>query len=167
MDEPTNDLDMETLELLEGLLIDYPGTLLLVSHDREFSNNVVTSTLVLEGEGRVKEYAGGYDDWLRQRQTELPPKDETISVSEKSKQPTKPIKERARRLTYQEQRELETLPERIVELEAELSEVHAAMGDPAFFRQSPSEIVKVKSQLQALEKTIAEAYKRWEELEAV
>ena len=67
MDEPTNDLDLETLELLEDLLIDYPGTLLLVSHDREFLNNVVTSTLVLEGGGRVKEYAGGYDDWLRQR----------------------------------------------------------------------------------------------------
>ena len=70
MDEPTNDLDIETLELLEDLLVEYPGTLLLVSHDREFLNNVVTSTLVLEGEGRVKEYAGGYDDWLRQRQAE-------------------------------------------------------------------------------------------------
>ena len=73
MDEPTNDLDIETLELLEDMLVEYPGTLLLVSHDREFLNNVVTSTLALEGEGQVKEYAGGYDDWLRQHQPELPP----------------------------------------------------------------------------------------------
>jgi ATP-binding cassette subfamily F protein uup len=167
MDEPTNDLDMETLELLESLLIDYPGTLLLVSHDREFLNNVVTSTLALEGEGRVKEYAGGYDDWLRQRQIELPPKIDTVSISAKSKEPAKPMKERVRRLTYHEQRELENLPEKIIVLETELSKVHKIMADAAFFRQLPSEIVNVKTQLQALEKTIAEAYKRWEELEAI
>jgi ABC transport system ATP-binding/permease protein len=164
MDEPTNDLDMETLELLETLLIDYPGTLLLVSHDREFLNNVVTSTLVLEGEGRVKEYAGGYDDWLRQRQEEIKPQ---VEANVKLKEPAQPIKERSRRLTYKEQRELETLPEKIIELETELSEVHAVMADPAFFRQSPNEIVTIKTQLQALEKTIAETYRRWEELEAV
>ena len=170
MDEPTNDLDIETLELLEDLLVEYPGTLLLVSHDREFLNNVVTSTLVLEGEGRVKEYAGGYDDWLRQRQAESPLNGRKADFrSPDNVQAGRRAGERAkqRRLTYKEQRELETLPEKIIELETELSELHAVMADPAFFRQSPNEIVKVKNQLQTLEKTIAEAYKRWEELEAI
>ena len=109
MDEPTNDLDIETLELLEQLLVEYPGTLLLVSHDREFLNNVVTSTLVLEGDGRVKEYAGGYDDWLRQRPAEPAPR-RPEPVKEKTK-PAAPPKQRPRRLTYAEQRELEALPE--------------------------------------------------------
>jgi ATP-binding cassette subfamily F protein uup len=180
MDEPTNDLDIETLELLEELLIDYPGTLLLVSHDREFLNNVVTSTLVLEGEGRVKEYAGGYDDWLRQR-------GETPDVlrgagcqpavvqagwqpapraAAKAKPPLPP-KERPRRLTYKEQRELEDLPERIAALEADLGELHAAMADPAFYRQEPAAIVQAKTRLQSLERGIAAAYQRWEELESL
>jgi ATP-binding cassette subfamily F protein uup len=176
MDEPTNDLDMETLELLETLLVDYAGTLLLVSHDREFLNNVVTSTLVLEGEGRIKEYAGGYDDWLRQRQMPdiLGQKSRTAAFprpvaapSSSENGPVAKAKTKQRRLTYNEQKELATLPEKIIELETELNEVHAIMADPAFFRQSPSEIVKVKTRLQTLEETIAAAYKRWEELEAV
>jgi ABC transport system ATP-binding/permease protein len=163
MDEPTNDLDMETLELLEDLLIEYPGTLLLVSHDREFLNNVVTSTLVLEGEGRVKEYAGGYDDWLRQR---LPEPTAAVQPVERPK-PAPPAKQRARRLTYKEQRELETLPGRIETLEADLGQLHQVMADPACYRQAPAEIVKLKTRLQLLEKDIAEAYGRWEQLEAV
>lgn len=162
MDEPTNDLDIETLELLEDMLLDYPGTLLLVSHDREFLNNVVTSTLVLEGEGRVKEYAGGYDDWLRQRQPDLPPTAEPVAVK-----PTGPPKQRRRRPTYKEQRELEALPERIAAIEAELSQCHETMADPAFYRREPAELVKAKAQLQSLEKDVAEAYKRWEELETL
>jgi ABC transport system ATP-binding/permease protein len=161
MDEPTNDLDLETLEILESLLDEYPGTLLLVSHDREFLNNVVTSTLVLEGEGRVKEYAGGYDDWLRQRQP-LPPANEPVAVKAK---PSQVPKQRPRRLTYQEQRVLETLPEQIVVLETKLDEFHRMMADPAFYRQEPAEIVKAKNQLQSLEKEIAEVYQRWEELD--
>ena len=164
MDEPTNDLDIETLELLEDLLLDYPGTLLLVSHDREFLNNVVTSTLALEGEGRVKEYAGGYDDWLRQRQPDVPPASEPTPVKPT---PARPSKQRSRRPTYKEQRELEALPERITALEAELSQCHEAMADPAFYRQEPAELVKAKTQLQSLEKDVAEAYKRWEELETL
>ena len=163
MDEPTNDLDLETLELLEDLLIDYPGTLLLVSHDREFLNNVVTSTLVLEGEGRVKEYAGGYDDWLRQRPTDLPP---VVEPAAKPKA-TKPVKDRPRRLSYKEQRELESLPEQIETLEAELGELHQAMADPAFYRQEPGEIVKASTRAQSLETEIAQAYRRWDELESV
>jgi ATP-binding cassette subfamily F protein uup len=170
MDEPTNDLDIETLELLEDMLLEYPGTLLLVSHDREFLNNVVTSTLVLEGEGRVKEYAGGYDDWLRHdhpadgARPDLPPAAEPAPVKAA---PAPPPKERPRRPTYKEQRELEALPERIAALEAELSQWHEAMADPALYRQDPAEIVKAKARLQSLEKGVAEAYKRWEELETL
>jgi ATP-binding cassette subfamily F protein uup len=163
MDEPTNDLDLETLELLEDLLIDYPGTLLLVSHDREFVNNVVTSTMVLEGEGRVKEYAGGYDDWLRQRPAEPPP---AVEPAAKPKA-AKPVKERPRRLSYKEQRELESLPERIETFEAELGELHQAMADPAFYRQEQAQIVEASTRAQAIEAEIAQAYRRWDELESV
>ena len=163
MDEPTNDLDIETLELLEDLLIEYPGTLLLVSHDREFLNNVVTSTLVLEGEGRVKEYAGGYDDWLLQRQPESPAPEPAPAKAK----PARPPQERPRRLTYKEQRELETLPQRIEVLEAALGPLHQVMADPALYRQDPAEIIKTKNSLQSLEKDIAEAYRRWEELESL
>jgi ATP-binding cassette subfamily F protein uup len=165
MDEPTNDLDMETLELLENLLIEYPGTLLLVSHDREFLNNVVTSTLVLEGDGRVKEYAGGYDDWLCQRAVEATP-EKPEPVAERA-QPPATIKERPRRLTYAQQRELEALPERIVAVEAEISELHATMADPAFFRRDPTVIVGAGVRLKSLEKDLVAAYQRWEELESV
>ncbi len=162
MDEPTNDLDLETLELLEDLLSDYPGTLLLVSHDREFLNNVVTSTLVLEGAGRVKEYAGGYDDWLRQRVPDPPPAAE--SAQEKAK-PARPSPPRPRRLTYKEQRELEALPGQIETLESSLSELHEALADPMLYRQEPAEIVRIKTRLQSLEGEISEAYRRWEQLE--
>ena len=163
MDEPTNDLDVETLELLENLLVEYPGTLLLVSHDREFLNNVVTSTLVLEDEGRVKEYAGGYDDWLRQRPAEaVPNKPELIKENARPAIPPTP---RPRRLTYAEQRELESLHERIEVLEAEIGELHRAMASPTYYRQNPSEIVKTSARLQSLEKELAEAYRRWENLE--
>ena len=164
MDEPTNDLDIETLELLEQLLAEYPGTLLLVSHDREFLNNVVTGTLVIEGEGRVKEYAGGYDDWLRQRpaesQTEKPE-----PLKEKPK-PVLPPKERPRRLTYAEQRELQGLPDRIEALEAQIGQLHQTMADPAFYRQDAAEIVKTNLRLRSIENDLAKAYRRWEALEA-
>ncbi len=162
MDEPTNDLDIETLELLEQLLAEYPGTLLLVSHDREFLNNVVTSTLVIEEEGRVKEYAGGYNDWLRQRPAK-PAAEKPEPVKEKPKAATK---ERPRRLSYAEQRELESLPDHIEALEAQLAEVHQTMADPAFYRQEPAEIVKTNARLRSLDDELAEAYRRWEALEA-
>jgi ATP-binding cassette subfamily F protein uup len=164
MDEPTNDLDIETLELLEELLGDYPGTLLLVSHDREFLNNVVTSTLVLEGEGRVKEYAGGYDDWLRQRGAGCQPAPREKPAAAQAGQRPAP---RPRRLTYKEQIELAALPDRIAALEAEVGELHAAMADPTFYRQEPAAIVQAKTRLQSLEQDVAAAYQRWEELEAL
>jgi ABC transport system ATP-binding/permease protein len=163
MDEPTNDLDLETLELLEDLLSEYAGTLLLVSHDREFLNNAVTNTLVLEGEGRVKEYAGGYDDWLRQRPAEPSP----VSKPAAAPAPSRPsAAQRPRRLTYNEQRELRDLPQKIEALEAKLGELHQLTADPAFYRKAPAEIIDAKNRLQSLQNEVAEAYRRWEELES-
>ncbi|HTP64194.1 MAG TPA: ATP-binding cassette domain-containing protein [Geobacteraceae bacterium] len=162
MDEPTNDLDAETLELLEELLVDFSGTLLLVSHDREFLNNVVTSTLVFEGDGLVREYVGGYDDWLRQRApaTSTPPP--VVPPREKTRQRA----ERPRKLTFKEERELEALPERIGELEGEQEQIHLTLADPAFYRDAGAEVAKLNARLAAIEKELSEAYLRWEELEA-
>ncbi len=164
LDEPTNDLDIETLDLLEELLMDYPGTVLLVSHDREFLNNVVTSTLALEGEGRVNEYVGGYDDWLRQRRAEAPT---TLLKQEEQKTQPRPQKEKPRKLSFKEEKELEILPQRIEKLEKEQQQIHASMTDPAFYRESGAKVTESKARLEALEKELAEAYKRWEELAAV
>src|SRR4030095_4239711 len=134
LDEPTNDLDVDTLELLEDLLADYQGTLLLVSHDRTFLDNVVTSTLVFEGEGKVGEYAGGYEDWKLQRAAaalrELPKPSAPplVAVAEKTNH-------KNRKLSYKERRELEALPQKIEALEVEQSELHRQMGDGDFYRQ--------------------------------
>jgi len=164
LDEPTNDLDIETLDLLEELLMDYPGTVLLVSHDRAFINNVVTSTLALEGEGRVSEYVGGYDDWLRQRGRSAPAV--PVKAEEKKAAPP-PQKEKSRKLTFKEQKELDALPQRIEALDAEQQRIIAAMADPAFYRESGDKVSVTKSRLEAVEKELAEAYKRWDELEAL
>ncbi|MFZ5775336.1 MAG: ATP-binding cassette domain-containing protein [Thermodesulfobacteriota bacterium] len=165
MDEPTNDLDVETLELLEELLLDYQGTLLLVSHDRTFLNNVVTSTLVFEGNGRVVEYAGGYDDWLAQRQ--VAPPQPSPARQEKTEQKERPKRERAPKLTYKEERELEALPGKIEGMEAEQQALYARMADPAFYQQDPNGPVAAKDRLAALETELASAYERWEALEAI
>ena len=166
LDEPTNDLDIETLDLLEELLMDYPGTVLLVSHDRAFINDVVTSTLVFEGDGRVNEYVGGYDDWLRQRQrkSEVPA---APARTEEKKVVPGPPKEKPRKLSFKEQKELETLPQRIEELDAEQKRIIAAMADPAFYRESGNKVADTKARLEAVEKELAEVYKRWNELEAL
>ena len=166
LDEPTNDLDIETLDLLEELLMDYPGTVLLVSHDRAFINDVVTSTLVFEGDGRVNEYVGGYDDWLRQSTR----KNETTAVPAKAvekKIAPGPQKEKPRKLSFKEQKEIETLPQRIEELDAEQQQIIAAMADPAFYRSSGDKVSATRARLDALEKELAEAYQRWDELEAL
>src|SRR5215471_389073 len=137
LDEPTNDLDVETLELLENLLADYQGTLLLVTHDRTFLDNVVTSTLVFEGAGKVTEYAGGYEDWERQSKAA----ERSITLKPTSNRPAAPTSVNQkrgnikRRLSYHEQRELEALPGKIEALEAEQAELHARMGDGDFYRQ--------------------------------
>jgi ATP-binding cassette subfamily F protein uup len=166
LDEPTNDLDIETLDLLEELLSDYTGTVLLVSHDRAFINDVVTSTLVLEGEGRVSEYVGGYDDWLlqsRRRTAETA----AFEKTEGKKEPARPQQEKPRKLTFKEQKELETLPKRIEELESEQHKIQKDLVDPAFYRESGNKVANYKARLEVLEKELAEVYKRWEELDAL
>ena len=165
MDEPTNDLDVETLELLEELLLDYQGTLLLVSHDRAFLNNVVTSTLVFEGEGRVEEYAGGYDDWLLQRaQTPAPA---PVAKTEKTEKKDPPKKAASRKLSYKEERELETLPQQLEEMEAELEELHQKLADPALYQKDAPAIPRIQKRLEELEQELKKAYVRWETLEAI
>jgi len=164
MDEPTNDLDAETLELLEELLLEYSGTLLLVSHDREFLNNVVTSTLVFEGDGLVREYVGGYDDLLRQAAAVAAASSSApLPVQEKQRSRA----ERPRKLTFKEERELEALPGQIGELEGEQEKLHLTLADPEFYRSAGTEVVKLNARLVAIEKELAEAYCRWEELEAL
>ena len=163
MDEPTNDLDVETLELLEELLCDYSGTLLLVSHDREFLDNVVTSTLALEGEGKVGEYVGGYADWLRQRvQAASRPRNDAGVPSARAVAQAPP----RRKLAYKEMRELENLPGLIESLETRVGALAAAMNDPAFFKQDAADIVKANEALATTQASLDAAYARWQELES-
>lgn len=163
LDEPTNDLDAETLELLEELLFDYKGTVLLVSHDRAFLNNVVTSTFVFEKEGKVQEYAGGYDDWLVQRPTEIAA--EQPAAEKKIKKKPKPAG--PRKLTFKEARELESLPQKIEAMEAEQQEIYDSMADPEFYQKESSLISQTKVRMEKLEQSLATAYVRWEELETI
>ena len=165
LDEPTNDLDMETLELLESLLVEFQGTILLVSHDREFLNNVVTSSIVFEPTG-VKEYDGGYDDWQR-----IVANREKATVAETSPSKVKSAAQektlRQRKRSFKEQKELDALPERIEQLETQIAEVHAAMADPDFYQQAGEEIAAEQARLAKLESELATAYARWEELEEI
>ena len=164
MDEPTNDLDVETLELLEELLLDYKGTLLLVSHDRDFLDNVVTSTLVLEGQGRLGDYVGGYSDWLRQRRT--PAATATASAPVKPALSRQPEPATAKRkLGFKETRELEQLPARIEALEAEVARRTAAMNDPAYYQQPPADLQRANEELAAKQAELDHAYQRWSELD--
>ena len=163
MDEPTNDLDVETLELLEELLLDYKGTLLLVSHDRDFLDNVVTSTLVLEGEGRLGDYVGGYTDWLRQRRAPAAPPSSSPAKPALSKQP-EPVAAK-RKLGFKEARELEQLPARIEALEAEVARRTEAMNDPAYYQQSPADLQRANEDLVAKQAELDHAYQRWSELD--
>jgi ATP-binding cassette subfamily F protein uup len=165
LDEPTNDLDVETLELLEELLLDYSGTVLLVSHDRTFVNNVVTSTLVFEGSGRIEGYAGGYDDWLVQRPAEaaLKPEKPSAGRGRKSALPAEPAR---KKLGYMQKRELEALPGRIETLEARQQELFQTMSDPDFYRQEGERIARVKNELARVEKDLEAAFARWEALES-
>jgi ATP-binding cassette subfamily F protein uup len=157
MDEPTNDLDIETLELLESLLVEYEGTLLLVSHDRAFVNNVVTGTLAFEGNGSWKEYPGGYDDWLEQRKkVEVREKRAGKGNSEKRKSP----------LNGKEKRELEAMPKRIEELEAELDSLGEAMSAPDFYQLPQAEQKPVVDRSEAVPLEMDDLFLRWGELEA-
>jgi len=164
LDEPTNDLDMETLDLLEELLFEFGGTVLLVSHDRAFLNNVVTSTLAFEGGGAVGEYVGGYDDWLRQR----PSADRGDGGKKTGKKPRRRGRvDRPRTLSFKEKRELEGLPAEIEALEREQGELYTAMADPGFYQKAGKEVVLTTDRLAELERLIDERLSRWEELETV
>jgi ABC transport system ATP-binding/permease protein len=168
LDEPTNDLDAETLELLEELLIEYQGTVLLVSHDREFLNNVVTSTIVFE-DGQIAEYVGGYDDWVRQRaereKMRAASKPAPSPPRAKTPPPT-PAAARAGRLSFKEQQELAALPGRIEHLEADIAALHQDMASSDFYRRSGEQIASEAAKLRDMEDQLAAAYERWEGLEA-
>ncbi|WP_027721260.1 ATP-binding cassette domain-containing protein [Maridesulfovibrio zosterae] len=170
MDEPTNDLDAETLELLEDKIMDYPGTVIIVSHDRVFLNNVVTGTIAFEGDATVREYVGGYDDWLRQR-----PQLETEAKTKESKvKSQKEIAEkRPEKLSYKEQRDFESceveileLPVKIERLETEIEEIQTLMSDPEFYKKSAEEMSKTQNKLEALEAEHETTFERWEEVES-
>lgn len=169
LDEPTNDLDSETLEMLEQRLVDFAGTVLLVSHDREFLNNVVSSSIVFEPEG-VREYVGGYDDWVRQRQASaasVTQKKEKQKVAAGKSTAASNGDESIRRLSFKEKRELESLPQRIEKLETEIATIHEQMADPDFFKRSGPEIADVNANLKRIEEELEAAFARWEELEAL
>jgi ATP-binding cassette subfamily F protein uup len=166
LDEPTNDLDVETLELLEAMLLEFPGTLLLVSHDREFLDHVVTGTLAFEGNGRVVEYAGGYTDWVRQR----PAASEPAPAARKPGAPPAPAPppraERRRKLSFKETHELAQLPDRIDAAERERDALYARLADPLLLRDGAA-TAEAKARLAALEGELAALSARWEELETI
>jgi ABC transport system ATP-binding/permease protein len=166
LDEPTNDLDAETLELLEDRLLEYSGTILMVSHDREFLNNVVTSTIVFEGDGRLEEYVGGYDDWLRQRKASVELSKSTVSNEQKQKRGKTPKEKQ--KLSYKESRELEALPQTIEAMEEEKRRLTATITSPEFYvSYDPDKLRTVNDRLEVLEKELGDAYRRWDELESL
>ena len=168
LDEPTNDLDAETLDLLEELIVDYPGTVLLVSHDRAFLNNVVTNTLVFEGDGVVRDYTGGYDDLLAQREAALTAQaDVTPATVPARSGSTTSSPDRPRRRTFKEQQELEQLPKRIEQLEVEQQTLHDAMSSPDFYQRDKTEISQTTQRLSAIEAELAAIFVRWELLDAL
>jgi len=173
LDEPTNDLDVDTLELLEELLLNYTGTVLIVSHDRAFINNLVTSCFVFEGNGKISEYFGSYDDWIRQRPAVTAPKKGAKTNNknkekkqEKTKTKTAPEKPAAKKLSFNEQHELKNLPAEIEALESQLEALETKMADPDFYKQEHKKVAQVTDELKQLQTTLSEKYNRWEELEA-
>jgi ATP-binding cassette subfamily F protein uup len=173
LDEPTNDLDIETLELLEEMLLDWPGTLLLVSHDRAFIDNVVTSTLVFEGAGgrgqvagEVKEYVGGYEDWLRQRPQ--PSMSFAEPANPRTTEPSnrRPSEPTAKKLTFREREELETLPVRIEALEREQRELAVRIASPEFYKERAEDITQALARLEAIHDELLQSLARWDELES-
>jgi ATP-binding cassette subfamily F protein uup len=171
LDEPTNDLDIETLDLLEELLAGYDGTLFLVSHDRAFLDNVVTQVIAYEGKGHWREYAGGYADWQRVRDVRAREDAEQAKAAraaasaERAAAPAPAAPARAARLSFKDRRELDALPERIAALEAEQGALHRRLADPALYQQDAQEVVRIKARLDALEAELDAAMTRWEELE--
>jgi ATP-binding cassette subfamily F protein uup len=162
LDEPTNDLDLETLDLLEELLAEFAGTIFLVSHDRDFLNRTVTSTIVFEGDGKVAEYVGGYDDWLRQRPE---PAGGELPKKEPAREKPKPVRER--KLSFKEKRELEAVPQQIEALETEQSELLERLADPDVYRQAGERVALLNTRLSEIEAELEACYRRWEELDAI
>ena len=171
LDEPTNDLDAETLDLLENLLVEFEGTVLVVSHDRKFLDEVVTGTFVFDGKGRIEEFIGGYSDWVdeKAKQARAPaaaPRANARAIATPAQAPAAPVKPAARKLNNREQRELAELPTRIEKLETEQAGLVAKLGDPKFFKQDATVVRAAEARLRELEKEHADALARWEELEA-
>jgi ATP-binding cassette subfamily F protein uup len=167
LDEPTNDLDLETLELLEQQLVEWPGTLLLVSHDRRFLDNVVTSTLAFEGSGTVQEYVGGYADYLRQKASPEPePKPQAPSPRTPDPSPKTTLVRKKKR-TFKEEREYKDLPDRIAALEDEQKQLQAALADPEFYRKPGAEIQAAVDRTGQIERELHEAMERWDELDSI
>ena len=170
LDEPTNDLDVETLELLEELLLEYEGTVLLVSHDRAFLNNVVTSIFAFDEDGVVREYAGGYDDYCQQKQSRITVRrgpcvrPEAVTSSEVKK--NNPSDSRPKKLSYKEKRELEEIPLKIEALESEQAFIHATMSDPKFYQEAGDKVAELTDRLAVIERELAGLYDRWGELES-
>ncbi len=172
MDEPTNDLDLETLELLEEKLVNYSGTLLLVSHDRAFLDNVVTSVFVLDGSGKVEEFVGGYSDWQSQKQSTT--KTEQAKKTQDSKRkpdlsvenpniPKNPVK---KKLSFKEQQELSNLPELIAQLEAKQAELTQKINDADFYKNDQTVISNTLTELQTTDAQLGQVFQRWDELES-
>ncbi|SFV87935.1 ABC transporter, ATP-binding protein [hydrothermal vent metagenome] len=160
LDEPTNDLDVETLELLEEMLVDYTGTLILISHDRTFLNNVVGSTVVMDGDGVINQYAGGYDDYLLQKQEDL---NDKVKLKSKPKQQKKTPDNSSKKLTYKEQKMLNELPKKIETTEAEIGKIQLQLSDPEFFQQPESQEALVR--LARLEADLERYFEKWGALE--
>lgn len=168
LDEPTNDLDIETLELLEELLLDYPGTILMVSHDRAFLNSVATSSIVFDAPGEVNEYVGGYDDWLRQRpeQYRFPEANKTGSKPHEATQHSEePSTTQPKKLSYKLQREYDTLPEKIDALEKELETLNQSIVEPDFYQRTDTQTVI--DRLNTCESELESTFERWEALETM
>jgi ATP-binding cassette subfamily F protein uup len=166
LDEPTNDLDAETLELLEELLTDFQGTVLLICHDRTFLNQVVTSTIVFLQDGRIEEFVGGYDDWLEQHQDEAPTTPKTAKTDKKKQYREERKAKQKKTLSYNEKREIKALPSQIESMEEEQDALHEKMADPDFYTNQ-DDVIATANRLTELEKDLAKAYERWEYLESI
>ena len=169
LDEPTNDLDLETLELLEAQLVEWPGTLLLVSHDRRFLDNVVTSTLVFEGHGKVQEYVGGYEDWLHQSRTGRAKDFSGVARATKdvSSKATKDLSSRRTKRSFKEEREYQELPARIAALEAEQKALHATVAHQDFYKKGAGVIRDMLARIEGIDRELLAATARWDVLDSI
>ena len=163
LDEPTNDLDIDTLEILENMLLEYPGTLILVSHDRTFIDNLVTTTLILSGDGRAHKYIGGYDEWKKEQ--EAKEKQQAEKKKTPKATPASGRKKNSKKLTYKEEHELKEIPAQIESLESEQAQLNASLSDPTFYQGNDAEVSQAVERLKVIEAELLARYDRWETLE--